>query len=65
MPRVNIIFLMKILKSRGFGDRWIDWIRNVVIGGSVSVMANGEENYTFKTEKGLRQGGLYRPCFLI
>jgi hypothetical protein len=29
----------------------------VVLGGSVSVMANGEESNTFKTGKGLRQGG--------
>jgi hypothetical protein len=48
--RVNIDFLMEILKCRGFGDKWIDWIRKVVIGGSMSVMANEEEmGCTFKT----------------
>jgi hypothetical protein len=56
--RVNLDFLMKILRSRGFGDRWIEWIKKVVIGGGlVRVMANSEECYTFKTRKGLRQGG--------
>jgi hypothetical protein len=39
---------------RGFGEVWIAWIRSIVIGGSVSVLANGEESNTFKTGKGLR-----------
>jgi hypothetical protein len=54
--RVNIDFLMEILKLRGFGDRFLKWIRCLVVGGSVSVTANGEESHTFKTGKGLRQG---------
>jgi hypothetical protein len=49
---------MEILSSRGFGDRWMKWIKSVVVGGSISVMANGEESQTFKTGKGLRQGGI-------
>jgi hypothetical protein len=51
---INIDFLIEVLKLRGFGDRWICWIKRVVIGGSVSVLANGEESPTFKTGKGLR-----------
>jgi hypothetical protein len=33
----------------------------VVIGGSVSVMTNGEESHTFKIGKGLRQGDPLSP----
>jgi hypothetical protein len=39
---VNLDLLVEILKGRGFGDRWIGWIKNCVFGGSVSVLANGE-----------------------
>jgi hypothetical protein len=54
--KVNIDFLIEILKLRGFGDRWIGWIKQIVCGGSVSVGANGEETSPFKTRQGLRQG---------
>jgi hypothetical protein len=46
--------LLEILETRGFGSKWIGWIRSVVIGGSVSILENGEESNTFKTGKGLR-----------
>jgi hypothetical protein len=52
---------MEILKLRGFGDTWLGWIRSIVIGGSVSVLANGEESATFKTGKCLRQGDHLSP----
>jgi hypothetical protein len=52
--RVSIDFLVEILKPRGFGEKLIGWIKKIVIGGSVSVLANGEESSTFKTGKGLR-----------
>jgi hypothetical protein len=59
---VNTEFLMEILRSRGFGEVWISMI---VTGGSVCVVANGEESGTFKTGKGLRQGTPSLPFFLI
>jgi hypothetical protein len=31
--RVNIDFLLEILSLRGFGERWIRWIKDMVVGG--------------------------------
>jgi hypothetical protein len=62
--RINIDFLLEILETRGFGSRWIAWIKSVVLGGNVSVLANGKERNTFKTGKWLRQGALCPPCCL-
>jgi hypothetical protein len=31
--RVNIDFLLEILSLRGFGERWIGWIKDMVVGG--------------------------------
>jgi hypothetical protein len=30
---INLDFLVEILKSRGFGDKWIGWIKDIVFGG--------------------------------
>jgi hypothetical protein len=32
--KMNIEFLLEILKLRGFGERWINWIESIVIWGS-------------------------------
>jgi hypothetical protein len=52
--RVSWDFLFEILESRGFCSRWIEWIKHLVIGGSVGVNLNGEESNLFKPGKGLR-----------
>jgi hypothetical protein len=57
---VNLDFLFESLKLRAFSNRILDWIMKVVLGGSVSVLANREESVIFKTGKDLRQGD---PCF--
>jgi hypothetical protein len=59
--RVNIDFLLEILRLRGFGEKWIGWIKKIVLGGPVCVMANGEESVPFKTGKGRRQGDCNTP----
>lgn len=54
--RVNLDFLFELLALRGFGGRWLAWIKSVTLGGSVGVKINGEESDFFLTGKGLRQG---------
>jgi hypothetical protein len=62
---VNLDFLIEILVSRGFGKTWIEWIKKTILGGAVSILANGEESNNFKTGKGVRQGTLCPPFYLI
>jgi hypothetical protein len=62
--KVNIDFLIQILRLIGFGDKWVMWIKSIVLGWYVSVLVNGVESPTFKFEKGLRQGDLLSPCSL-
>jgi hypothetical protein len=59
--RVDLDFLFKILKTRGFNKKWLSWIEKVVKGGSVGVTLNGNDSSYFKTGKGLRQGDPLSP----
>jgi hypothetical protein len=38
--RVDWLFLEELLQSRGFGNRWIAWIKSLVKGGSISIRMN-------------------------
>jgi hypothetical protein len=59
--RVNLDFLLETLMPRGFGDKWVGWIKKIIIGGFVSILANGDESPTFKIGKGVRQGTFVPP----
>ncbi|XP_039131813.1 uncharacterized protein LOC120268491 [Dioscorea cayenensis subsp. rotundata] len=45
--------LFQILQSRGFGHRWIQWIRMVVASGSSRVLVNGIPTHRFSRGKRL------------
>ena len=54
--RVSWDFLFEILRTRGFSNTWIVWIRHLVIGGSVGVNLNGEESSFFQTWERVKAG---------
>ena len=59
--RVNWDFLLEVLRSRGFDDKWISWITKLTQGGSVCVRLNDENGPYFAVGKGLRQGDPMSP----
>lgn len=59
--KVNLKFLLELLALRGFGPRWLGWIKSTTMGGSVGVKLNGEESDFFLTGKGLIQGDPLAP----
>lgn len=52
--RVSWDFLEEMLESRGFGNKWRGWVKQVVRQGSICVRINDENNRFFKLGKGLR-----------
>jgi hypothetical protein len=63
--KINWEFLIDILEKRGFGGKWIDWIRCILHRGYVGLTINNYEREFFQTRKGLRQGDPCHPFFLI
>ena len=59
--RVNWDFLLDTLRKRGFGFKWVSWIRRILHNGSVGVQVNNVEGEYFETGKGLRQGDPLSP----
>jgi hypothetical protein len=59
--RVSWNFLFDMLESRNFDAKLINWIRQIVVGGSIGIMLNGEDSSYFKAGKGLRQGDPLSP----
>ena len=54
-------FLIQTLRLKGFSNKWIDWIKSFISGGSVAINVNDEVGPYFQTKKGLRQGDPLSP----
>ena len=54
-------FIFQILKHKGFNDRWILWVKQLLTSGSSSVMINGVPGKKFMCKKGVRQGDPMSP----
>lgn len=46
--------LFDCLKYKGFGEKWCSWIRQVVMGGKISVKLNNKIGPYFMSHKGVR-----------
>jgi Reverse transcriptase (RNA-dependent DNA polymerase) len=54
--RVNWSFLLEMLRSRGFGQKWTLWIENLLQGAQTCINFNGFLTSYFNCKRGLRQG---------
>jgi hypothetical protein len=59
--RVRWDFLEKVMRGRGFPNKWIEWVMSTVREGRVCINVNGERSAYFKTYRGLRQGDPLSP----
>ncbi|XP_026398949.1 uncharacterized protein LOC113294785 [Papaver somniferum] len=57
--------MSNVLKSSGFGDKWISWMQWCVSSAQQSILVNGSSTTRFKPQKGIRQGDLLSPFLFI
>jgi len=54
-------FLLKVLKSFGFNDRFCSWINTILHSATLSILVNGKQNGYFHCKRGVRQGDPLSP----
>jgi hypothetical protein len=59
--KVQWEFMMDVLRKKNFPEKWLEWMKQIIEGGSVGININGNHGIFFRTHKGLRQGGPLSP----
>jgi hypothetical protein len=57
--------ILQVLSHRGFGPKWLGWVRAILQSGTSSVLLNGVPGKTFHYKRGVRQGDPLSPLLFV
>jgi hypothetical protein len=56
--------ILKLLQAKGFGEKWLSWIQNILFTGTSKVLLNGVPRKIIHCKRGVRQGYPLSPSYL-
>jgi hypothetical protein len=63
--KLEHLVILKMLKHKGFSDKWVNWIQNILSTSSSVVLLNGMPGKPFNCLSGVRQGDSLSPLLFV
>jgi hypothetical protein len=57
--------IIQMLQHKGFPQKWLKWIKDILVSGTSSILLNGVSGKVFHCKKGVRQGDPLSPLLFV